>query len=135
MGYDVLGKTLNVGLNGETQPASGATFVMYDSTRSATQKGAVSSSNAGARFKCIIVNIESSHDSATDGLEISESDDNGAEWNTIYLKSYVAATDLRFKRIEANISAPDIRVRYINSANTLTKFKWAVLGDPTERAV
>lgn len=129
-GYNVLGKTGMV-----IQPASGATAVLYDSTKESTARGMLSSSHQGARWKAIIVNLNSSHDSAANGLEISESDDDGAHWDITYKHSYVAATDVRFKIGYFLVSAPDVRVRYINSANVLTLFRWSVLGDSFERAV
>jgi hypothetical protein len=118
-GYHLLSKTSDV-----AQPASGATVTLFNST---ANSGAI---GRGARFKTLVVNVQSSHDSAANGLVIEESDDDGVTWTAIYTKSYVAATDLRFKVRTGAISAPELRVRFTNSANALTTWRFSVLGDP-----
>ena len=126
-GYRVVGKTGQpINTAGATQPASGGVATLYDST--ATVK-----SNRGSKAKALVINVESSHDSATDGLAISESDDNAANWKTVYTRTYTQAVDGRLKVIYKLIGAPDVRVQFTNSANTLTTFRWAVLTDERER--
>ncbi len=121
MPYAVVSKTGNV-----AAPASGATVTLWDSLAQAA-------GNSGSRAKAIVVNVESSHDSATDGVQISESDDNGTTWKTVYTRTYTVAVDGRLKLVYKLIGAPDVRVRYINSANALTTWRYSVLVDISER--
>lgn len=126
-GYVVVGKSGNpINTSGALQPASGGTATLFDST-------AVARANNGAKFKSIIINVESSHDSAANGLEISESDDSGTNWSVVYARTYTQAVDGRLKVIYKLIAAPDVRVRYTNSANALTTWRWSVLVDVRER--
>jgi hypothetical protein len=126
-GYVVVGKTGQpIDTANRTQPLSGGVATLYDST-------AVVRSNRGARFKAVVINMESSHDSAADGLAISESDDNGTTWKTVYTRTYVQAVDGRLKVIYKLIGAPDFKVSFTNSANVLTTFRWSVLLDERER--
>ena len=123
-GYDVLATGLYI-----AKPGSGLTIVIFDTTANSTASGASSSSNFGARYKGLIWNLESSHDSAANGMTIDESDDGGLNWSNVYSHSYVQATDGRFKRTHNTLSAPDFRVRYANSANVLTTWRFSLLGE------
>lgn len=131
-GYVCVGKTGNsINAAGATQPASGATATLWDSTK---RDGVnATSDNRGLYAKALIINIESSHDSAANGLVIAESDDGGANWSTVYSRTYTQAVDGRLKVIYKLVGAPEIWVTYENSANTLTTFRWSVLIDERER--
>jgi len=105
-------------------PASGATITLWSSA------GNVAQATQGARYKRLVINLYVSHASASSGLQIDESVDN-SNWRN--LVSYdIAATTYEKKYV--SVSAPFVRVRYVNSANTLTTWEMAVLGDQTERA-
>lgn len=122
-GYVVISKTGNV-----SAPASGATVTLYDSTLLASSTQLVPR-GTGARWRRIIVNIESSHDSAANGLKVLESDDGGTTWSAIAQRTYTQAVDGRLKFITVTTSAPEVQVTYTNSANTLTTWRYSVLGD------
>lgn len=120
-GYRQIVKTNDV-----AAPASGATATLFTTT-------AAPGKNRGHLIKALIINIESSHDSATDGLVISESDNDGTTWKTIYTRTYTQATDGRLKVIYKLVGAPDVRVQFINSANTLSTWRFSVFADEYER--
>lgn len=115
-----------------TQPGSSDTVVLYDSTLlDNTQKR--QPSLLGAQHKMFVLNINSSADSAANGIELSESDDAGVTWETTYVRTYATAVDLRLKLFISLVGAPETRIRYINSAAVLTRFRWSLLVDPIER--
>lgn len=114
------------------QPGNGATITLWDS--GGTISGAVSqvaNKNGGARFKRLLINIFSSHVSAANGLQIDETNDDGTTWDN--LVSYTIAATTYTKNV-VSVSAPRVRVRYVNSANVLTQWRGAVLGDEYDRA-
>ncbi len=113
-GYTILAMTGDV-----ATPASEATVVLW-----------TSENNNGRAWKAIVANIYSSHVSATDGLMFEESNDGGTTWET--LVTYTIAATAYSKR-EVQVSAPMVRVRYVNSANTLSAFRFSVLGDAVGR--
>jgi hypothetical protein len=105
-------------------PGSGSTITLWDSGAN------VAKADRGCRFKRIIVGIVSSAASAALGLTIDESLDDGLNWDNLtgfsisantYTKNYIA------------VGAPRIRVRYANSANVLTAWRFAIMGDATDR--
>ena len=114
------------------QPGSGATITLWDS--GATISGAasqVANKNGGTRFKRLIINIESSHVSAANGLQIDETNDDGTNWDN--LVSYTVAATTYTKSV-VSVSAPRVRVRYVNSANVLTQWRGSIIGDEYDRA-
>jgi hypothetical protein len=123
-GFDVLSKTSDV-----AAPASGATVTLFSSTANNSAVG------RGARFKKLILNLESSHDSAANGVQVSESDDDGTTWKTVYTRTYTQATDGRLKLVVNELGAPEIRVQYVNSANTLTTWRYSLLADTNEQTI
>jgi hypothetical protein len=123
-GINLISKTGSV-----AQPASGATVTLYNSTANC---GAV---GRGARIKKLILNLDSSHDSAANGIAVSESDDGGTTWRTVYTRTYTQATDGRLKLVINSLGAPEIRVQYTNSANTLTTWRYSLLADCYEQTI
>lgn len=107
-------------------PGSGATITLYDSGADGS-----TSTNAGARFKRLIVNVISSAASAASGLQFDESHDNGTNWDNLVSYSVSATT---YTKSIVSVSAPRVRVRYVNSAAVLTTWRGAVIGDEFERA-
>lgn len=139
-GYDQLGKTgdaiWDVTTNAMvTQPASSDTVELFNSLEYPQNlvRTVWRSSGRAKRWKMFILNIRSSADSAASGIEVSESDNNGTNWDTVYVRSYVAASDNRLKVYISLIGAPEIRIRFINSAAVLTTFRWSLLADVRER--
>ena len=110
-----------------TQPASGDTVVLWDSTYAG--KGNVAM-GYGSRYKQLVINNYSSAASATNGLSVEESNDGGTNWDVVATYTIAATT---YTKTYVAVSAPEVRVRYVNSANALTAFRWSVLGDTLER--
>tara|TARA_R110000868_G_scaffold85529_4_gene240558 strand:+ start:1363 stop:1758 length:396 start_codon:yes stop_codon:yes gene_type:complete len=106
------------------KPASGATITLWSSASNQN------SSFGGPRFKRLIVSIYSSHASAASGLAFQESHD-GTNWRDLVSYSISATT---YTRSDVAVAAPYVRVRYTNSANTLTTWEMSVLGDCCDRA-
>jgi len=126
-GYDVLRK-----LALADAPASGATLTVYDSTTSAGTGTGRGARGHGARAKMIVFSIYSSHVSdATTGYTVDESWDGGANWDNLQTTASIAATT--YTKIYTKVSAPDFRVQYKNSANTLTTFRGGLMLDQYER--
>jgi hypothetical protein len=105
-------------------PVSGATITLWSSIGNVTQ------ATQGARYKRIIASIYSSHASAANGLSFQESVD-ATNWREVIAYSISAAT---YTKSYVSMSAPFLRVRYTNSASTLTTWEMSVLGDQDERA-
>lgn len=105
-------------------PASGATITLWSSS------GNVVQATQGARYKRLVINVYASHLSAASGLQIDESVDN-SNWRNVVSYSIAATT---YTKSYVSVSAPFVRVRYVNSANTLSTWEMSVLGDQQERA-
>lgn len=105
-------------------PASGATQTIWSSDSNHNgQRG-------GARFKRLILNLYSSHASATDGVKVQESSDGGTTWRTLVDETLAATT---YTKYDVAVSAPAVRVTYENSASTITTWEMSLLGDTCER--
>ena len=124
-GWDVLSKTGDTVNNATTTPASGATVVLY-------QSNLPNAKRYGARFKMLMINIISSADSAANGVTVDESNDGGTTWDNLTAFTYATASG--YVKTYVKVSAPEVRVRYANSAATLSTWRFAVLGDNYERA-
>ena len=109
----------------QSPPASGATITIWESAAN------TNSAYSGTRWKRLILNIYSSHDSAANGVEFEESADN-TNWRD--LTTYTYANSDGLTKYSIAVSAPFIRVKYTNSANTLTAWEMSLLGDTCERA-
>jgi hypothetical protein len=105
-------------------PGSAATITLWSSVTAGLP------ATTGARFKRIIVNVIASSASAASGLQFDESVD-GSNWDNLISYSVSANT---YTKSYVSMAAPFLRVRYVNSANVLTTWRMAVLGDQTERA-
>jgi hypothetical protein len=123
-GFVVLSKTNNV-----TAPASGATATLFT-----TVPTGQTAAGRGARYKKLIINVESSADSAANGLVVAESDDGGTTWKTVYEATYTASGG-RLKVVINEIGAPELRVTFANSAATLTTWRFSVLADCYEQTI
>ncbi len=125
-GYVTLAK-LGAGTGQVAKPGSGLTIVLWDSTSNNAAAG------KGARYKMLVVNITSSADSAANGLTFEESNDGGTTWEVVGTgDSYATANG--YVKTYKKVSAPEVRVRYANSANVLTTWRGSVMGDPMERS-
>lgn len=126
LGYTHLATmALTVAAGGDqAAPASGATVTLYDSGDT------TAALNRGDRWKRLIVSIISSHDSAASGLKFEESNDGGTNWDVVYEVTVSGST---YTKNYVAMSGKRVRVRYVNSANTLTTFRGCILGDPYER--
>ena len=106
-------------------PGSGATITLWDS---GSNEGGNGRNSKGVRWRRLIINTFTSHASAASGMTIEESSDDGANWDIVPLGSVtIAATT--YTKTSAAISAPRVRVRYINTANVLTAWRGSVIGD------
>jgi len=124
-GYEVLAKT-GAKVNGvdTTLPATGVTLVLYQSNLRAAE-------GKGARFKMLILNLYSSHASAANGVTVDESNDGGSNWDNVFQTTLVATTATK---AYVKVSAPELRVRFANSANNTTIFRYSIIGDTSERS-
>ena len=102
-------------------PGSGATITIWDSGSGVT----------GVKFKRLIWNGISSHDSGASGLSFEHSFDDGTNWDVLVAYTNTASTV--YQRFVA-VSAPRVRVRYTNSANVLTTWRGCLIGDTYDRA-
>lgn len=116
-GYVVLGKTGDV-----TTPASGATATLYTTTGTVT-------AGRGQRWKLVVLNMYSSHLSGASGVIFEESDNGGTDWR-VKSRRFLPATTRR--TFVFRPSAPEWRIRYTNSANTLSAFQWSLMGDESD---
>ncbi len=114
----------SVGSGAVAAPGSGATITLWSSA------GNILVATQGARWKRLIINVNSSAASAASGLQIDESPD-GTNWDNLVSYSVSANT---FSKYYVSVGAPFVRVRYVNSANVLTTWRMSILGDQTERA-
>lgn len=116
------------GENNVTKPASAATITLYDSA------GSNPTTRGGVRYKRVVLWLNASHDSGASGVVYQEKlDAAGTYRNAATLYTYATADGVT--RYFFTPSAPFFRIQYTNSANTLTTWEMAVLGDPLERAV
>lgn len=106
-------------------PGSGATITLWDSGSNDA------SGTKGARWRRLIISTYSSHVSATNGLTVDESWDNGTNWDNVGSYTVSATT---YTKTYASVAAPRVRVRYANSANVLTSWRGGIVGDEYERA-
>lgn len=106
-------------------PGSGATVVLWSSAGNGRN-------SHGARYKMLVANIITSHDSAANGLTFEESNDGGTTWDVIGTGDTVTALG-GYTKTYKKVSAPEVRVRYANSANVLTTWRGTIMGDPMER--
>lgn len=105
-------------------PASGATITLWSSTGNEAQ------ATQGARYKKLVASLYVSHLSAASGLTFEESVDN-SNWRVVLAFSIAAAT---YTKSYCTVSAPYVRVRYVNAANVLTTWEMSVCGDQSDRA-
>jgi hypothetical protein len=126
-GYTTLAKTGSVVNGATTTPASGATVVLY-------QSNLPTAAGRGSRYKMLVINIISSADSAASGVTIDESSDGGATWQNLSAQSFTYLTASGYVKTYVKVSAPELRVRYANSAATLSTWSYSIMGDNRERA-
>ncbi len=123
-GQELLAKSFGTGA--VAAPGSGATITLWASN---ANNGSVYTTTS--LYKRLIVNIYSSAASAASGLTFEESNDGGTNWRTVVSYTIAATT---YTKNYVSVSAPYVRVRYVNSASVLTTWEMSVLGDQTERA-
>ena len=124
-GYQVLAK-LGLATTGKVdKPASGATITLWSSTTNGTK-------GAGRHYKGVYINIFSSHASAANGLTVEESSDEGTTWDAVATGTSISATT--YTKTYVKVSAPEVRVRYANSASVVTTWRGSVMGDLMERS-
>src|SRR6478735_2152690 len=120
-GYELLKKLTLAGA-----PGSGATITLWDSS---SNNGFI---ERGRHYKMIIVNIITSADSAANGLTFEESNDGGVTWDVVGTGDSITTAG-GYTKAYKKVSAPEVRVRYHNSANVLTTWRGSVMGDVMER--
>lgn len=107
-------------------PGSGATVLLWSSVTNNPGGG------KGARYKMLVTNIITSHDSAANGLKVYESSNKGTTWDLLQQTSVTAAGG--YTKTYTKVSAPDLKVEYTNSANVLTTWRGSIMGDSMERS-
>lgn len=113
----------------QSPPGSGATIIIFDSTANANGK----QFNTGIPFSRLALTIVSSADSAANGVIVEGSEDNGATWDAMATASqYLTASGL--VAFDIFVTAPQVRIRYINSAAVLTTWKMSLVGVIGDRA-
>jgi hypothetical protein len=114
-------------------PGSAATITIWDSGSNEGAQQLQGASNVkGVRFKRLIMESTTSHDSGASGVVFQSSSDNGTNWDTIvsYTDTAAGAPNIHY----VSVSFPRVRVRYTNSANVLTAWRGSLVGDEYERA-
>jgi hypothetical protein len=106
-------------------PGSGGTVTIFDTTTMSPK-----SQDHGLEYKMILFAITSSAASAANGITIDESWDKGQTWDNLMQQAALANT---YTKVFAKVSAPDVRVRYANSAAVLTTFRGGMIADSRER--
>jgi len=125
-GYQVLAKMALSPASGSSTvgpPGSSATITLFDSTTA----GALAARSRGLVFEKVILNLLSSHASATDGVIFEVSTDRGANWESLITYTNTPGGTL-FQR-HVVIGASDFRIRYTNSANALTAWRGSLIGE------
>lgn len=113
----------------QSPPGSGATITIYDSTANTNNL----QFNPHVPWSRIVLAVNSSHDGAANGVIFEGSEDNGANWDDMVAKqSYATASGL--VSYDALVTAPQVRVRYINSANVLTRWRMSLMGITGDRS-
>jgi hypothetical protein len=72
------------------------------------------------------LNVESSHDSGVNGVVFSESQDDGANFDSISTQTYSAANGLTSYDVLSRGGHP--KITYTNSASVLTSWRYTLLG-------
>jgi len=116
--------------SGETAPpASGATITIYDST--ANNNGL--QGNPAIPFTRLVLTVKASADGAASGITCEGSNDNGAHWETMQAAvSYLTASGLM--TFDFPVTMPQARIKYVNSAATLTVWEMSLIGVIGDRA-
>lgn len=116
-------------------PTSGQTITIWDSGSNElpSRVGSSANNSRGTRWKRLIMSSTASHDSGTNGVSFEMSFDNGTNWDVIvtYTDTAAGAPNIHYVSVPG---APRLRVRYTNSANTLTTWRGSLVGDEYERA-
>lgn len=113
----------------QAPPASGATITIYDST--STNNGL--QFNQAVPFSRLMLTIKSSADGGASGLTFEGSNDNGAHWETMMTAaSYTTAGGLTY--YDVPVTMPQVRIKYVNSAATLTVWEMSLIGVIGDRA-
>lgn len=108
----------------QAAPASGATITIWDSTANFGD-AAAGFPPYGAEYRRLLLDLYSSHASATGGV-IFEGSADGTNWDfsEVYDLAATTATVVNY-----HVRTPHVRVRYTNSANTLTGWRMSLVGD------
>jgi len=113
----------------QSPPASGATITIYDST--ANNNGR--QGNASVPFSRLVLDIISSADSAASGVTFEGSSDNGTTWDTMQTaQTYLTASGAT--TYDVLVTYPQVRIKYANSAATLTTWRMSLQGVIGDRA-
>ena len=117
--------------SGETAgPGSGATVILYDATATNQSPGY---NIRPCQFTRITGDIVSSHDSGALGVIVEMSDD-GTQWDAAvgFPSTYTAASGRLV--LDILVTSPFLRIKYTNSAASLTKWQVNILGFLGDRA-
>lgn len=113
----------------QSKPGSGSTITIYDSTANSNglQFG------TPVPFTRLMLTIVSSADSNATGVIFEGSEDNGANWDNMATPAqYLTANGMM--TFDTGVTAPQVRVRYINSSAVLTTWRMSLTAVNGDRA-
>jgi hypothetical protein len=123
--------TATAGTGQSSAPGNGATVTLWSSVTVNPISGVV----LQPPFKVtrLVLSIVSSHDSAASGVIFEDSAD-ASVWDNVqnFPQAYFSAAGESI--YDVFVTKPYVRVRYINSANTLTKWQTALICSTGDRA-
>lgn len=136
MRQEVLAKWITGGTAAQgyvVAPGSGATITIWDSgANEHVQTWTGPQNSKGVRWKRLVMTSTASADSGANGVSFEVSSDNGANWDVLvqYTDTAAGAPNVHY----VSVSGLRVRVRYTNSAATLTTWRGSLVGDEYERA-
>jgi len=110
--------------SGETAPpTSGQTITIFDSTANTNNLQGMTA----IPFTRLVLSINSSANSAANGVTFEGSEDNGTNWDTMQAaQTYSTANGLT--AYDVFVTSPQVRIKYANSAATLTTWRMSLIG-------
>lgn len=129
--WQLLGLTGQTLANGTAFPGNNTTVVLFSTAHAAP---ALQRQFLGLNFKNFVLNIFSDQASAANGVKAYDSNNGGTDWDQTVDNSGNPIQDAvvanTYFKLQWSVTAPDLEVRYTNSATNVTVFRWSLIGDP-----